>query len=104
MKKIYLVLPLLILGCTDTNFNYPESEKKPLSYDAHGEKINDPYLYMEDCQNLEVIEWSDEQNAFTNNYLNGPEYEELFEQISEAYSSEYYSMDYFDEELSLIHI
>ena len=98
MKKIYLVLPLLILGCTDTNFNYPESEKKPLSYDAHGEKINDPYLYMEECQNLEVIEWSDEQNAFTNNYLNGPEYDELFEQISEAYSSEYYSMDYFDEE------
>lgn len=27
MKKIYLVLPLLILGCSDTNFNYPESEK-----------------------------------------------------------------------------
>ena len=46
MKKKYLVLPLLILGCTDTNFNYPESEKKPLSYGAHGEKINDPYLYL----------------------------------------------------------
>ena len=98
MKKIYLAIPLLILGCSDTNFNYPASEKKPLSYDAHGETINDPYLYMEDCQNLEVIEWSDEQNAFTNNYLDGPEYDELYKQISEAYSSEYYSMDYFDEE------
>ena len=98
MKKIYLVIPLLILGCSDTNFSYPASEKKPLSYDAHGETINDPYLYMEDCQNLEVIEWSDKQNAFTNNYLDGPEYDELYQQISEAYSSEYYSMSYFDEE------
>ena len=44
MKKIYLVIPLLILGCSDTNFSYPASEKKPLSYDAHGETINDPYL------------------------------------------------------------
>ena len=98
MKKIYLVIPLLLLGCTDSNFNYPASEKKLLSYEAHGETINDPYLYMEDCQNLEVIAWADKQNAFTNNYLNGPEYDELYEQISEAYSSEYYSMSYFDEE------
>ena len=40
MKKIYLVIPLLILGCSDKNFSYPASEKKPLSYDAHGETIN----------------------------------------------------------------
>ena len=57
MKKIYLAIPLLLLGCTDSNFNYPASEKKPLSYEAHGETINDPYLYMEECQNLEVIAW-----------------------------------------------
>ena len=55
MKKIYLAIPLLFLGCTDSNFNYPASEKKPLSYDAHGETISDPYLYMEDCQNLSLI-------------------------------------------------
>ena len=35
MKKIYLAIPLLLLGCTDSDFNYPASEKKPLSYDAH---------------------------------------------------------------------
>ena len=52
MKKIYLAIPLLLLGCTDSNFNYPASEKKPLSYNAHDETINDPYLYMEDCQNF----------------------------------------------------
>ena len=57
---------------------------------------------MEDCQNLEVIAWSDKQNAFTNNYLNGPEYDELYQQISEAYSSEYYSMSYFDEDIITI--
>ena len=98
MKKIYLVIPLLILGCSDTSLNYPVSEKKPLSYDAHGETINDPYLYMEDCQNLEVIAWADKQNEFTNNFLTGPEYDELYKEIKEAYSSEYYSMSFFDEE------
>ena len=40
MKKIYLVLPLLILGCSDTNFNYPESEKKPLSNITTPAEIN----------------------------------------------------------------
>ena len=98
MKKIYLTIPLLLLGCTDPNFNYPASEKKVLSYDAHGETINDPYLYMEDCQNLEVIAWADKQNEFTNNFLTGSEYDELYKEIKEAYSSEYYSMSFFDEE------
>jgi prolyl oligopeptidase len=98
MKKIYLTIPLLLLGCTDPNFNYPESEKKSLSFEAHNETINDPYLYMEDCQNLEVIAWADKQNEFTNNYLSGPKYDELHKQIKEAYSSEYYSMSFFDEE------
>ena len=98
MKKIYLMLPLFLMGCNVSDFDYPESEKKSLSYIAHDEIIQDPYLYMEECQNTEVIEWSEAQNNFTNEYISGPKFENLHQQISEAYSSEYYSMEYFADE------
>ena len=98
MKKIYLIIPLILFGCNVSNIDYPVTKKQALSYEAHGETIEDPYLYMEQCQDKEVIEWSDQQNAFTNKYLMNSKFGEIFKEISEAYSSEYFSMSYFDEE------
>ena len=64
----YLALTILLIGCS-SEFDYPETEKKRGSYNVGGTTIYDPYIYMEDFQSEEVVNWSDNQNALTIDYL-----------------------------------
>ena len=91
----FLILIFLISSCS-SEFNYPESEKKRGSYNVAGTTIYDPYIYMEDFQSTEVVDWSNKQNEFTKNYLADSSIQEIQSILREAYSSEYFSISYFN--------
>ena len=74
--KRYLALTIVLIGCS-SEFDYPETEKKRGSYNVGGTTIYDPYIYMEDFQSEEVVNWSDSQNALTVDYLKNSNFEEI---------------------------
>ena len=91
----YIVLTILLIGCS-SEFDYPETKKKRGSYNVGGTTIYDPYIYMEDFQSEEVVNWSDNQNALTIDYLQDSNFEEIKSVLKDAYSSEYFSESYFN--------
>ena len=95
MMTRYIVLIILLIGCS-SEFDYPETKKKRGSYNVGGTTIYDPYIYMEDFQSEEVVNWSDNQNALTIDYLQDSNFEEIKSVLKDAYSSEYFSESYFN--------
>ena len=95
MMTRYIVLTILLIGCS-SEFDYPETKKKRGSYNVGGTTIYDPYIYMEDFQSEEVVNWSDNQNALTIDYLQDSNFEEIKSVLKDAYSSEYFSESYFN--------
>ncbi len=91
----YLALALVLIGCS-SDFEYPASEKKRGSYNVGGTTIYDPYIYMEDFQAEEVVNWSEKQNALTIDYLKDSSFEEIKSVLKDAYRSEYFSASYFN--------
>ncbi len=95
MMTRYLALAIVLIGCS-SDFEYPESEKKRGSYNVGGTTIYDPYIYMEDFQSEEVVNWSEKQNALTIDYLQDSSFAEIKSVLKNAYSSEYFSASYFN--------
>ncbi len=50
--------------------DYPEAKKDSVSEIIFGKKIRDPYRWMEDEHSVEIKKWVNEQNNYTDNYLN----------------------------------
>ena len=99
----YLLILFLLTSCSadlgsPESFNYPESKRERTNYNLHGTTVMDPYFYMEDFESPYVVEWSNQQNAFVESYLEGSEISTIQNILSEAYSSEYFSMSYFNPE------
>ena len=99
----YLLILFLLTSCSadlgsPESFNYPESKRERTNYNLHGTTVMDPYFYMEDFESPYVVEWSNQQNAFVESYLEGSEISTIQDILSEAYSSEYFSMSYFNPE------
>jgi prolyl oligopeptidase len=46
-----------------------QTPKKPVTDEYQGVKVDDPYQWLEDDHNPDVIEWSDEQNQRTRAYF-----------------------------------
>lgn len=99
----YLLIAFLLTSCSaDLNspesFNYPESKRERTNYNLHGTTVMDPYFYMEDFESPYVVEWSNQQNALVKSYLEGSEIDTIESILNKAYSSEYFSMSYFNPE------
>ncbi len=47
----------------------PETPKRDAAYEYHGERIEDPYLWLEDGDDEDVREWVAEQNEYADAYL-----------------------------------
>src|SRR6056300_448920 len=95
MMTRYLALAIVLIGCS-SDVEYPASEKKRGSYNVGGTTIYDPYIYMEDFQAEEVVNWSEKQNALTIDYLKDSSFEEIKSVLKDAYRSEYFSASYFN--------
>jgi len=70
----------------DGPFDYPSTRRQEIAETIHGQKVRDPYRWLEPNDGDEVQAWMDRQHAFTREYLDGLEsrealasrYEELF--------------------------
>src|SRR5690606_29597008 len=75
MKKLVcgVLLASLVISCnekTDTkSMEYPETRKDSTTFTYFGEKIADPYHWLEDDRSEETAEWVKAQNKVTFDYL-----------------------------------
>lgn len=65
----------------------PVAEKKPVTNEYHGTKVEDDYQWLEDDDNAEVKAWSDAENKRTRAYLDSlPDHEAIAQQLKDWYA------------------
>ncbi|NHJ49227.1 MAG: S9 family peptidase [Asgard group archaeon] len=66
---------------------YPKSDRIEIVDEVHGEKIVDPYRWLEEFENPEVQKWLEKQHEYTDSLLNQiPNYEKSTERVKELLS------------------
>lgn len=79
-------LPLSLLTACGGGFDYPETRKEAVSDTLHGVVVEDPYRWLEDDHDPEVLEWVDAQNEVTFDHLRSlPEREALRDRLTELW-------------------
>jgi len=74
---IYLFLPLLMTDVVfaaegnPSTLAYPETRRQDLVEEIFGQKVADPYRWLEDDEAAEVIAWTEAQNQLSRAYLDG---------------------------------
>src|SRR5687767_11385247 len=69
MKKIFSFLFFILPLLATAQLNYPETKKIDVVDDYNGEKVVDPYRWLEDDRSEETKQWVTEQNKVTFGYL-----------------------------------
>ena len=100
-KSFFALFTLLIISCnTSTDINYPLTEKKVMVDTYFGTDIEDPYRWLEDDLSSNTMNWVDNQNEVTFDYLNSiPFRDKLKNKLTkiwnyEKQASPFYSGDY----------
>ena len=74
-RLIIFLLLTIILSCQNTNdIEYPFTEKRVVIDSYFGIDIQDPYRWLEDDLSEETMDWVNNQNKTTFNYLNSIPY------------------------------
>lgn len=92
----FIITSLIIVGCSSsskdkkTTYDYPNTYKDTTILDDYfGNKIADPYRWLEDDNSEETKKWVISQNAVTNTYLNKiPFRNKLKEQLTNLWDYE----------------
>lgn len=94
-KSLFLCLALITLySCqpgqeTNVEIQYPQTPKGDQVDDYFGEKVADPYRWLEDDMSAETADWVKSENKLTFDYLNHIPYrEDLKERLTEVYNYE----------------
>ena len=83
--SLTLVVLMLAAGCGG-GFDYPETREEPVVEALHGMNVEDPYRWLEDDHDLEVLAWVDAQNDLTFRHLRGLRHREaLRERLTELH-------------------
>ena len=92
-KLIFSLMSAGILaGCSPSNIEYPSTKKVDQVDDYHGTSVADPYRWLEVDTAKAVMEWVNQQNQVTFNYLNQIEGKEgLKTELETLYNYEKYS-------------
>src|SRR5258706_3342490 len=69
MKKLYFLLFWVLPFFLQAQLKYPVAEKKVVTDNYSGVKVEDPYRWMEDDNSDAVKQWVDQENAVTTGYL-----------------------------------
>ena len=81
-----LALLFPLLAACGGGFDYPETRKEAVSDTLHGVVVEDPYRWLEDDHDPEVLEWVDAQNEVTFDHLRSlPEREALRDRLTELW-------------------
>ena len=90
MKCLSLAAALLITASAySQEFDYPKTEKRDSSAVYFGQKVEDPYKWLEDDMSAETAEWVTEQNKFTFDYLDKISYrKKIKSRLSELWDYE----------------
>ncbi|MBA3898911.1 MAG: prolyl oligopeptidase family serine peptidase [Bacteroidetes bacterium] len=88
-----LLFSFIITQAQHAEFDVPKAQKKPYSYTIHGYEISDPYHWLKEKQNPEVINYLYAENAYADNIMKPTMilqkrlYEEFKGNFNENYSS-----------------
>jgi len=69
MKKSILFLLWFLPSLAFAQLKYPVTEKKVVTDNYNGVKVDDPYRWMEDDNSDAVTQWVNQENAVTTGYL-----------------------------------
>ena len=72
MKFRILIATILFAtaaSAEENSFELPPSPKRPVLQEYHGVKVSDPYQWLEETNNSQVIQWTDAENAYARNFL-----------------------------------
>lgn len=73
MNKLVFLITLAIIAnafvIAQNKYNYPTTEKQLISDEYFGEKVADPYRWLEDDRSIKTEDWVKAQNITTENYL-----------------------------------
>lgn len=70
MKKLFLLLTAFVLGhFSFAQYQYPVTKTVDVSETIFGTVVEDPYRWLEDIKNEEVVDWFKTQAAFTNSEM-----------------------------------
>jgi len=84
---------LLLYGCGQ-EFSAPNT-RSIIHYDEyHGQKINDPYRWLEKFTTDEVKEWVSLQNDFSSNFIDNQYQKNIQKDLESIWTSEYLSTPY----------
>ncbi len=73
---------------SDEKLNYPASEYTDASNTYFGTNVPDPYQWMENTNSSKTLSWVNQQNVFTDNYIqNLPEYKSVSAELAALVSS-----------------
>ncbi|PVX51844.1 prolyl oligopeptidase [Balneicella halophila] len=88
---LMLLVGVMVLSCTQEKkkIKYPKTEKKVVTDDYFGTKVDDPYRWLEDDRSPETEAWVKAQNEVTFDYLEQIPYREnLKNELSEIWNYE----------------
>jgi len=86
LRATLLAAAVLLLVTPALAFDYPETEKRPVTNDYHGTKIVDNYRWLEDAEDPEVIAWTEEQEKFTHSIIDRcPQKEWIVKRLNELW-------------------
>jgi len=72
-------------------FKYPHTRRDDIVEEIHGKKVFDPYRWLEDSSDEDVLDWDKKQNGISEPYLQSlPAKEYFFNKIKDSY---YYDVD-----------
>ncbi len=103
--KLRLIVSLLTI-CIMTNINaqikYPLTKKIIQTDNYFGQKVDDPYRWLEDDKSQETAKWVEEQNAVTQKYLSQIPYkDEIKNCLTNLWNFEKYGLPIVNEQFIL---
>jgi prolyl oligopeptidase len=75
-------------------YHYPPARQADVVEDYHGTLVSDPYRWMEDPDDPEVLDWVAAQNRLTREYIDGPTRERIEQRLTKLWNYPRYSLPY----------
>ena len=90
---VYIFSFFIIAACSQ-EIRVPKTKSVTHFDEYHGQKVSDPYRWLEDFTSNEVKEWVSEQNDFSKQFAKNKYQTSIKEDLESIWTSEYLSTPY----------